>query len=446
MFSDDSDLGPPYSLWSNGIGTESIDEAVSVAVAPGGDLVVLGKYYDPYNVWPCAVPNPYGYYDYRTCTESPNVFLARYSAAGDERWIRRWSDPDNSAWPAEVVVAPDGSIIVAGTFWGTVTFGGRVLESQAAGAFLVKLTADGSHVWSVARGGGDVEWSRSLAATEDGGAVLAGTVTGLAGYGSSDSFLARYSSDGELLWEGLWGNSERDEYIEAVSVSPAGSILAVGSFNSTFSLGGDPVATAGRLDAFLASYSAEGGHLWSRQLGGDGDDRAYDIAIDQSGAFAVSGYFTTRLRIDGTVLEASGWRGKFLARFSQLGELVWARVLEQPEDLPVPTRLSFDSAGDLVVAGYVAGTDADHDIAIAKHHGSDGSPIWWTRFESEGHDHALGVATNEENEVVVTGSFQGKVAFGAAPLRSGGRRAALADQGCVRPCKYEDAFLAKFAP
>ena len=77
----------------------------------------------------------------------------------------------------------------------------------------------------------------------------------------------------------------------ALASDASGNVIAAGTFRGQIDLGGgDLLGGAGR-EVFLASFSAEGDHRWSRAFGGSGDDQALDVAGGPGGRIVVSGRF-----------------------------------------------------------------------------------------------------------------------------------------------------------
>lgn len=105
---------------------------------------------------------------------------------------------------------------------------------------------------------------------------------------------------------------------------------------------------AGGRDAFIAKLSPEGGLLWSTYFGGEGDDRAYGIAVHGSGGPVIVGMtnsddFPSR---DAYQDKRGGGYDAFVARFSPCGgDLLYATYL--------------GGGGDEAASGIALGPDDD---------------------------------------------------------------------------------------
>jgi hypothetical protein len=103
--------------------------------------------------------------------------------------------------------------------------------------------------------------------------------------GASDIALIRISSSGTVLWTKSFGGAGIDRP-RSVAVGPTGDIAMTGEFNgtATFGGGGPSYTTSGGYDSFVAKYTADGDLLWSRAAGSAADDRGLAVGLDATGA------------------------------------------------------------------------------------------------------------------------------------------------------------------
>jgi hypothetical protein len=93
-----------------------------------------------------------------------DIFVAKFNVNGVPMWSKRFGDVDSIPRDADVgnaVVADHlGNILLAGSFDGSVDFGGGALVSpDSTSSFFVKLDGSGNHIWS--RSFGDFGFSRA---------------------------------------------------------------------------------------------------------------------------------------------------------------------------------------------------------------------------------------------------------------------------------------------
>jgi len=108
---------PSAGAWIKQLGGTSADQARAVTVGANGDLVVVGYFSGTVDFGGTSL----------TAIGTPDLFIARYTAAGALLWAKRYGritgGPSASAEANAVAVDASGNIAVAGDFWGTADFG-----------------------------------------------------------------------------------------------------------------------------------------------------------------------------------------------------------------------------------------------------------------------------------------------------------------------------------
>ena len=102
-------------------------------------------------------------------------------------------------------------------------------------------------------------------------------------FGDTDSFVSKYDSAGELIWNRQVG-SPAEEGTTYVSSDRLGNAYLAGNTNGDL---GSP--NAGASDVFLKKFDAAGNLQWSRQFGTGATDRANAISTDESGNIYIAG-------------------------------------------------------------------------------------------------------------------------------------------------------------
>jgi hypothetical protein len=248
-----------------------------------------------------------------------------------------------------------------------------------------------------------------VATDGDGNVYISGVTTGSLGgtnQGWSDAFAAKYSAQGVFLWTTQLGTSGDDVSL-GVATDGDGNVYISGWTDG--SLGG---ANAGNADAWVAKYSAAGTLLWIMQLGTSGLDLESGVAIDGAGNVYISGW------TDGSLGGANrGNADAWVTKYSAEGVLLWTRQLGSPawdESLGVAT----DGAGNVYISGWTDGSlgganRGREDGWLAKY--SAAGVLRWTRqLGSPARDESLGVATDGNGNVYISGWTDGSLG-GANP-------------------------------
>jgi len=353
---------------------------------------------------------------------------------GAHQWSKKFgpiSGDTGNVLAKGVATDPNGGILIAGHFTSTVDFGNQSFTaSGGVNSFIARFLPDGSRLWSRQIGSSDIRIN-DISADSDGSMVVIGEFTGTANLGgvtltstgNKDIFLAKYSSDGDLLWATRSGGTSTDAG-EAVAVDASGNILVTGTFSSLASFDGASLTSAGGKDIFLAKYSANGNLLWARRAGGSSSDYSLDLAVGPGGYVSVTGYFSGTATFGGTRLSSAGGYDIFAARYSAEGNLAWAKRFGA-SGYDYGYGIATDANGNLVLAGIFNGSinfgggtvsasgSTDTDIYLAKL-SPTGAHLWSQAYGTlETYPEiATAVAVDDTTgEIALTGKFFGQTNF-----------------------------------
>ncbi len=341
-------------------------------------------------------------------------------------------------WSA-TTVAVDGAedIVITGSFYGVMDFGGGPLVSAGEGdIFIAKYNAAGAHLWSQRIGDIDSDTGFALAVDAAGNIYVsggfAGTVDfgggGLASAGASDVFLAKYNSSGVHQWSQQFGSTLTD-IGRSVTVDPSGDIILAAQFRGTVSFGGVGLVSAGLSDIALAKYNSSGVHQWSERWGGANSDIPMDVAVDGAGDIAVTGVFTGTTDLGGGPLASAGLNDIFLAHYSSGGAHQWSKRFGTAGGNEFGESVAIDASGRVVFTGQFNGTvdfgggplvgAGGADIFLAQYDAT-GSHQWSQRFGAAGSnpEEGRGVAIDASGNITCTGFFTGTVSFGGGSFVS----------------------------
>ncbi len=212
-------------------------------------------------------------------------------------------------------------IAIFGVFQQSLSFGGAPITSTAAyGLFVATFDDAGEAIWSKGFGvDADSEPFIDGAFDPDGNLVIAGGFYGDLDLGDQirrsagdlDAFVAKLSSDGELLWAQTFGGPGPDAFFD-VRADSLGDLVLGGGFNGVVAFGADPLASAGGWDAVLVKLDADGRHIWSRRLGGRDLDVILAVGLDVAGTVVAGGHFGGTVDFGTTVLTSAGSQDAFV--------------------------------------------------------------------------------------------------------------------------------------
>ncbi len=315
-----------------------------------------------------------------------DAFITKYDASGAKAWTRLLGSTSFEYGNA-LTTGLDGSIYLAG-MTGSSTYWDGNLARGGDDAFVTKYNANGTKAWTRVLGGTANDIGQALTTGLDGAVYMAGytfgAIDGRGNSGGIDAFLAKYDANGNKAWTRLLGGSSLD-YGQALTTGLDGTIYMAGkTFSSTL----DGQSSSG-LDAFIAKYDADGTKVWTRLLGGGGGSgftsgEALTTGLD--GAIYLAGY-TTQTTLDGQL--SNGGRDAFITKFDTNGSKVWTRLLGgSGDEVCYAIRTGLDGAIYLTGTSAITIIDGQtingtQDIFITKFD-ANGTKAWTRLFGGGG--------------------------------------------------------------
>ena len=312
-------------------------------------------------------------------------------------------------------------------------------------AFVTKINPDGSSLaFSTYLGGTASDQARAIAVDASGAVYVTG-YTNSADFpttpgafdttfngGSSDSFVAKLSSDGaSLLYSTfLGGSGSFEDRVSGIAVDASGSAYVAGYTDSSdFPTTPNAYsATWSSQTPFVTKFTADGTALvYSTFVGGSGQDQAMGIALDASGSAYITGFTvsadfpvtpgahdTTAVHMDGSTFDG------FVTKLSPDGSaLLYSTFLGGSGDgAATGYAIAVDSAGHAYVAGDTANIQTtpgaydttphgNGDVFVLKLSadgatlaystllgGSDGEYAWSIALDATGSAYVLGRTTS----------------------------------------------------
>lgn len=248
--------------------------------------------------------------------------------------------------------------------------------------------------------------------------------------GNHDIYVAKYSSDGSFKWVRTAGGKGGD-YTHAMTCDAAGNVYITGEIEMTVKFGSVSITGNGSNDVFVAKYNTNGDLLWAKKLGGSKQsDKGLGITLSNGNVY-VTGYFQSTANFVGTTLASAGGHDIFIAKYSTDGVFQWVKKAGGPGD-DEGTSITGDSGGNIYVTGFFSNTahfagpsvssNGGKDIFIAKYN-SSGACIWVKQAGSTGMDYGYGIAADNFGRVFITGGFRSTTSFGGIPLKAPGGNA-----------------------
>ncbi|MDP4828468.1 MAG: SBBP repeat-containing protein, partial [Flavobacteriales bacterium] len=361
---------------------------------------------------------------------------------------------------ASTATDSDGNVIMTGRFDNPTDFDPSptsevVLTSTGnVDVFIWKTSADGDFLWVKQIGGSLGQFVEDLAVDSEGSIYITGRMDGLTdfdpsdgiyelnatgGQGAGDIFIAKYSSDGDLVWAQRIGTGSAQSG-KGIAVDNDGSVYVTGDFFGPlidFDAGpGETLlsATFGTRDMFILKLSSDGTFQWVKKLNdynqGSGNEFGRGVRVDPSGNLYLHGQFSGTAPVDfdpGSgafeLTPAPSLISTFVMKLDASGDFQWARLLDSNISLS-KDAFALSATGDLFLGGsFVDTIDADPGVNSDEFTSFGSSDIFISRWSSAGiHvwtrqigglelDWASGLAVDSDDNVFFTGGFNDTVDF-----------------------------------
>lgn len=293
--------------------------------------------------------------------------VTHLDAAGTTLWQRCLGGADDDRFYA-IATAQDSGYFAAGT---TASTDGDVVGYHGGDgdAWVVRLNNAGDLIWQRCLGGTEFDAAYALAATADGGCIVAGTAWSTDGdvsgnHGAGDGWLVKLATDGTIEWQRCLGGAQMDYFSDVAVVGTGGYILA----GTTLSNDGDVTGYLGdpgwNDNAWVVKVDPDGNLQWQQVHAPTLHDRGRAIAPLPSGGYLFAG---SNSSIDIGNTEGHGGGDFWVAKLNGTGLAEWERWLGGTSG-DFAMDVAVDDNGDYFVSGYsgsvngdVSGNHGDYD-------------------------------------------------------------------------------------
>jgi len=435
--SDVSTLPAGKNLWSKRFGGSESEVGHGIGADAQGNVYVTGYFHDGIDLGGGILK----------AGGPDDIFVASYTANGTYRWSKVFGQNGHDHGLA-IAVDAKGNSYITGYFQYSIDFGGGVLtDAGLSDIFTVSFDSDGKHRWSKRFGSINNELPYNVAVDAQSNVYFTGIFQREVDFGGGllksaggfDAYLVSFSSAGVYRWSKRFGSTETD-YAHGVGADAQGNVYVQGAFKGTVNFGGGDLSSNGPdADLFIASYTINGVHRWSKRYGGVEAEQARGAAVDGKGNMYITGQLWGDANLGGALLKNAGSSDIYLASYDSKGDHRWSKRFGGAKQ-DTAAELAVDHSGNVFLVGsFYESIEMGHglltsagsvDMLIASYD-SEGGPRWSKSFGDTSSDRAHGVALSPLGQLLVIGEFQMSVDFGGGVLTSAG---------------YADAVVLSFTP
>jgi hypothetical protein len=252
--------------------------------------------------------------------------------------------------------------------------------------------------------------------------------TNLTAAGNEDIFIAKYDPNGTLLWVRSAGSSGRDE-AKSIQCDPSGNVYITGLYSNGCKFGSQTLSAL-YYDAFIAKYSSNGTLIWVKRGGGKYNDVGWSLALDKYGNMYVGGEFNASSNFGGLTINTTGSSDVFVAKYDLNGNIKWIKkaggsLSDRARGIACAGSNVYITGqfGKTAYFGPYTKTAADSsDIFVASLDNS-GNFKWVTtaggsadKYEEKGYESGNAICAEPSGNVYATGSTLDGATFGSTTL------------------------------
>jgi hypothetical protein len=359
------------------------------------------------------------------CARPPPVIapaLARCDKPGRVLWGLRLGQAEGDV-AGSVALTPGGQALIVGDF------GARAMNDGDT-AFLATVdAASGRLVSQTELASGTNVRMTDVAVSSDGRVAVAGAYDGSLRLGEPrdrdagdpTAFVMVFDSAGEVAFS--WaGHRDGGARAEVLAFDGCGGLLVGGTFRRTLIPGRVESPPSDRKDIFLLKLDAAGELLWTRRLGGEGDQEIAAAAITREGRIDVVGHTYSGVVVDGSSAHRlHDGSVEFIAELSDTGEVQWVKRASKRERLLFSAAVELPEGGSIAV-GALSPDDGTTELVLQQFDARGeagwqrvyGHRDWGSRLPSA-------AAVSLSGTLAVAGTLSGSIRLGDQVLRSRGR-------------------------
>lgn len=359
-----------------------------------------------------------GYTDEETNESQTGIwdyYVTKYDSAKNVIWSRQKGTLGGQAFGQGISADAAGNVYITG-YTNAGLSGGT--QNGVYDYFVAKYDANGNLLWTrqVGAAGGDTEGKAIV--VDNNGVYVTGTtnaaISNQKKIGSLDYFIAKYDTNGSLLWTVESGAYSYLTSLQGITADSLGNIYASGYTSGNMDGAGSNYGGS----LLVVKYDMNGNKIWLKQIRADGASsnavfNGAGISVDGANNVYVAG--VTNRGVYGK--QKQGDFDCFIFRFTPDGIVVWNKQLgaggssqSGNANMTYCQAISSDKSGNNI---YVTGRttvglngqvqNGIYDYFIAKYN-SFADPLWNQQVgTSGGTTRGYGVSTDNLGNTYVTG-------------------------------------------
>lgn len=447
----------PNWKWATGSGGLADEYLQTLTIDSDNNTIIIGQYFND-NMILCnqiLVGSNQGI----------NFFIAKYSSAGSCDWVRAFGNENNYIEAYNIDCDQFGNIYVVGGYTGKFQLDHVVVENKKLelDGILIKFNPEGKVLFVKTFDGNDYQaYLLNLKLDKLGNIFVSGItnsskviidnfeiINPRKSGGGNGTFLIKFDTLGDLEWSNIsFGQGGETTY--GLEIDNNSELLLAGFYGGSFDINDfvqfDSVklinkSSTTKYDIFLYKFDTSGKAIWGRSFGDSNfDEYTGIIKIDSKNNIYLSGTFASNQFIFGkdtiNKIASSNLWDYILMKFDSNGNPIQVNTyffghsyfgffnfaINKKDEI----SMHFIVSDSIIKVGNVSYKNfskdkkglSDFDNLILTIDNS-GNYLWSKHYGSESDDQAIGIEYNKDDELIVSGDYEGAtISFGKDTLNN----------------------------
>jgi len=291
---------------------------------------------------------------------SEDFYIIKLDLKGNIIWQKMYGG-NGEDWASSIYQTKDGGYILSGYTNSNNISGMKYKDKYYEYFYVLKLDSKGDIQWQNLFGGSQMEGEKefiesafSIQQTDDEGYIITGPsgakdIPGVKNNGNCDYFILKLDSDGNIIWQKMYGGSGYDNAFSIQQTEDGGYIVA--GFSDSTDIPG--IKNNGYMDIYIIKIDLKGNIIWQKMYGGSGYDKAFSIQQTEDGGYIIAG-LSDSTDIPG--LKNNGGDSIYIIKINLKGDIIWQRIYGG-SDYDCAYSIFQDKDGGYIVAGESYSTD-----------------------------------------------------------------------------------------
>lgn len=262
--------------------------------------------------------------------------------------------------------------------------------------------------------------------------------------GAMDAFVAKYDSNGKLVWAKQFGGpGDTVPKSDVLEVDDDNNVIVCGNFNNTVDFDPGPgiynLTSTAHIQAFIVKLNNNGEFIWAKQFGNSSvvysNSNITDVKCDQLGNIYVIGDFSGNCDFDpgsgNYLMQSGGRRNGYITKLSPNADLIWAKSIQNAssnyDDFTDTRGLDVDANRNVYIAGSFFGAfdfdpgsnthiinSSNYDWFVLKLN-EQGNFLWVNKIGGTDGDLASDVAVGNDGSVYAIGTISNNADMDPGP-------------------------------